>query len=62
MAAPPMTLILSGHGEFLARAAVARLPWGQSPPELVSLAQALGPHVSRCAPAHALAVLAQERL
>ena len=60
MKAPPETIILSGHGEFLAQAAADRLPWPGPPPEMLSLNKALGPQVSRCAPAHALANLADE--
>jgi probable H4MPT-linked C1 transfer pathway protein len=62
MPSPPETIILSGHGEFLAQSLVSPLAWGESRPEVLSLNKALGPHVSRCAPAHALAVLAEERL
>lgn len=54
---PPQTLILSGQGEFLLRLLVARLPWRC---EVLSLTKELGAEVSRCAPAHALAVLARE--
>jgi (4-(4-[2-(gamma-L-glutamylamino)ethyl]phenoxymethyl)furan-2-yl)methanamine synthase len=52
-------IILSGHGEFLTRAALRQLKL-----ELpaVSLTQELGPTLSRCATAHALAVLAREAL
>ena len=53
----PATAILSGHGEFLARRLLAALPWQG---EIISLVERLGPIVSRCAPAHALAVLAKE--
>lgn len=53
----PAKILLSGHGEFLARNALARadikLP-------VLSLSQELGATISRCAPAHALAVLAHE--
>ena len=57
--APPATAILSGHGEFLAAAALAEQPtW----PPVNSLTDRLGPTISRCAPAHALAVLAREAL
>jgi probable H4MPT-linked C1 transfer pathway protein len=62
MVEPPGTLILSGHGEFLAKALQPHLMLGPRPPEVLSLNTALGPHVSRCAPAHALAVLADRRL
>jgi uncharacterized hydantoinase/oxoprolinase family protein len=53
----PRTLVLSGHGEFLLRDLVARLSWNC---QLQSLSQELGAELSRCAPAHALAVLAGE--
>jgi probable H4MPT-linked C1 transfer pathway protein len=62
MPAQPRTIILSGHGEFLGAALVSRFVWGETRPEVLSLNKALGPRVSRCAPAHALAVLADERL
>lgn len=58
--APPETIILSGHGEFLARGAVDRLAELGRAPEVLSLNKALGETVSRCAPAHALAILAEE--
>lgn len=54
----PKTVITSGHGEFLLRHLLARLPWHAN---VLSLTEELGPAVSRCAPAHALAVLARER-
>ena len=54
----PRTIVLSGHGEFLARALVERL--GHSG-RVLSLAGELGANVSRCATAHALAVIARER-
>jgi len=53
----PQTVIVSGRGEFLARQVAERLfPQAQ----VVSLQEQLGPVLSRCAPAHALAVLARE--
>jgi len=54
---PPETLLLSGHGEFLLGALVERLPWAC---QVLSLSSKLGAQLSRCAPAHALAVLARE--
>ncbi len=57
MPAPPAVCILSGHGEFLARQALEQV---SGSPRVVSLSKELGPRVSRCAPAHALAVLARE--
>jgi probable H4MPT-linked C1 transfer pathway protein len=56
---PPESVILSGAGEFLARAA---LPGQQVVPTcpVVSLGERLGPEVSKAACAYALAVLAAE--
>lgn len=53
----PTTVILSGHGVFAAKAALALadMPWNQ-----LELASKIGAAASRCAPAHALAVLARE--
>lgn len=56
---PPQTIIMSGQGEFLLTRLVARLPWACN---VVSLNERLGSEVSRCAPAHAVAVLANEML
>ncbi len=56
--APPETVILGGQGEFLARRLVQKLGWQA---EIISLAERLGPQVSACAPAHAVAVLAGEQ-
>lgn len=53
----PGTIVLSGRGEFLARQALESL---RLSPKIVSLSTELGPELSRCAAAHALAVLAQE--
>ncbi len=53
----PVTVVLAGEGEFLARRVMTQL---QLTCETVSLTDRLGPNVSRCAPAHALAVLACE--
>jgi probable H4MPT-linked C1 transfer pathway protein len=53
----PTTIILSGHGEFLAQAALAIF---KAEVKTISLTSVLGTTVSRCAPAHALAVLARE--
>jgi probable H4MPT-linked C1 transfer pathway protein len=54
---PPQIAILSGQGEFLAREALDFL---QVKYATVSLGNELGGPVSRCATAHALAVLARE--
>ena len=53
----PHGVVLSGLGEFLGRRALHRL--GLSA-RIVSLAEQLGPEVSRAATAHALAILAAE--
>ena len=54
---PPGTVIISGRGEFLLRRAIQSL---QLPAAVVSLTSQLGADISRCATAHALAVLAKE--
>lgn len=53
----PETIIFSGHGEFLARRTLETMDLS---PTVVSLGTELGPRISRCATAHALAVLACE--
>jgi len=55
----PEFVVLSGHGERLARGAVAAVGWL---PAVVSLPAMLGDGVSRCAPAHALARIADGAL
>ncbi|HVT27001.1 MAG TPA: hydantoinase/oxoprolinase family protein [Lacipirellulaceae bacterium] len=54
---PPTTCILSGSGEFLARAAAER---SLGMLRLVSLAAEIGGSASGCAPSHAVAVLASQ--
>lgn len=54
---PPTKVILSGHGEFLARRVLEQM---EMTAPITSLARELKPTISRCAPAHALAVLARE--
>jgi probable H4MPT-linked C1 transfer pathway protein len=54
---PPHTVVISGRGEFLARRMLDKLKLKAN---VVSLTRELGPELSRCAPAHALAVLARE--
>ena len=56
-AEPPGVVILSGAGEFLAKetAAASLLGW-----QTLSLTKRLGASVSHCAPAYAVAVLAEE--
>ncbi|HVU90339.1 MAG TPA: hydantoinase/oxoprolinase family protein [Pirellulales bacterium] len=53
----PVTIVLAGEGEFLAYRVINQLRLAV---ETISLSAKLGPIVSRCAPAHALAVLARE--
>jgi (4-(4-[2-(gamma-L-glutamylamino)ethyl]phenoxymethyl)furan-2-yl)methanamine synthase len=57
MPGAPATVVVSGRGEFLARKLLARLNLAA---QVISLSHELGPAVSRCATAHALAVLARE--
>ncbi len=52
----PDGIVFSGHGEPLARRATA-VAWGALP--TVSLADVVGPAVSRAAPAHAVALIAR---
>jgi probable H4MPT-linked C1 transfer pathway protein len=54
---PPLKVVISGRGEFLARRVVEKL---QLDVPVISLRSELGPELSHCAPAHALAWLAQE--
>ena len=54
----PQTVVLAGHGEFVARILLERLDYAGP---VISLTDELEPQISRCATAHALAVLASER-
>ncbi|MDX1962326.1 MAG: hydantoinase/oxoprolinase family protein [Pirellulales bacterium] len=54
---PVTSVVISGQGEFLARQLLERLRINCP---VVALSAELGPQLSRCAPAHALAVLARE--
>lgn len=54
----PRALVLAGSGEFLASVVVSQLSFKAS--RMVSLAEQLGPEVSRAACAHAVAMLAME--
>lgn len=54
---PPGTIVTGGQGEFLAGRLIEKLGLNVA---IVSLAETLGPNLSRVAPAHALAVLARE--
>jgi len=55
----PQTVVLTGHGEFVGRQLLDRLGYSGT---VISLTDKLGTQVSRCATAHALAVLARERV
>ncbi len=57
LGAPPKAIVISGQGEFLARAVVQKLRCDAT---IVSLNEQLGQAASRVAPAYALAVLARE--
>ncbi len=59
MQRPPAVVVVSGQGEFLARRLVERL---RIDARVCALSEQLGPEASRCATAHALAVLAREEL
>ena len=54
---PPHTVVISGLGEFLALRVLDELKLRSA---VISLTRELGPELSRCAAAHALAVLARE--
>jgi (4-(4-[2-(gamma-L-glutamylamino)ethyl]phenoxymethyl)furan-2-yl)methanamine synthase len=54
---PPEAIVLSGLGEFLGRRVVETLRFT---PRIISLNETIGPQLSLCAPAHALAVLVRE--
>lgn len=58
MSVRPTKIILSGHGEFLAAAALEGTAWAAFP--TISLTNEIGRDNSRCAPAYALAILARE--
>ena len=53
----PQSVVLSGHGEFIARRALGQIGVEA---QVISLTQQLGRMLSRCATSHALAVIAQE--
>jgi probable H4MPT-linked C1 transfer pathway protein len=53
----PAAPVVCGQGEFLARRAAQQVCSGS---KIVSLAERLGPLVSQCGPAHALATIAME--
>lgn len=57
MPTKPAAIVLSGHGEFLSRQLLDRVSFFG---HIISLNEQLGPEVSRCATAHALAVIASE--
>lgn len=53
----PQSIVICGHGEFLARRAIELFGLSAT---IISLKQQLGPAISRCATAHALASITQE--
>jgi hypothetical protein len=55
----PAVFVLSGQGEFLGQRIVGRL-LRTTQATILSLNDHLGPTLSRCAPAHALACLAMK--
>jgi probable H4MPT-linked C1 transfer pathway protein len=55
------SIIISGSGEFLARRIAEKAFSGAPIERIVSLTELLGPEVSACAPAYAVAVLASEQ-
>ncbi|MCA9264866.1 MAG: hypothetical protein KDA60_13495, partial [Planctomycetales bacterium] len=57
MGSRPGCIVVSGQGEFLAKRVVQQLGYPDVP--CISVAERLSKPVSLCAPAHALAVLAQ---
>ena len=52
-------IAISGHGDFLVESALAACSWDG---ERIRLQELLGPELSRCAPAYAIATLASEEL
>jgi (4-(4-[2-(gamma-L-glutamylamino)ethyl]phenoxymethyl)furan-2-yl)methanamine synthase len=56
----PGTLVVSGSGEFLARAALQSIGWNDETPRVVALSDRLGPDLSVAACAYAVAKLAAE--
>lgn len=61
-AAPELhSVMVSGTGEFLARQVVSEAFPAVSANRIISLNDEIGPEVSACAPAYAVAVLAAER-
>jgi probable H4MPT-linked C1 transfer pathway protein len=52
----PETVVVSGHGEPLVRRALDKARWQ---PDVITLSVAIGEAASRCAPAHALALIAR---
>jgi uncharacterized hydantoinase/oxoprolinase family protein len=56
----PQTIVASGSGEFLARAALQSVGWAGAAPRVIALSEELGPDRSAAACAFAAAVLAAE--
>ncbi|MCA9150631.1 MAG: hypothetical protein KDA92_15070 [Planctomycetales bacterium] len=57
LADTPSSVLVTGHGDFLARRALDHLGIA---PQVTTLRQQLGANIARCATAHALAVVANE--
>ncbi|MCC7083639.1 MAG: tetrahydromethanopterin-linked C1 transfer pathway [Pirellulales bacterium] len=57
LSSPPKTIVIAGQGEFLLQQILKQRGIGE---RRVSLSEQLGPVLSRCAPAHALAVIAAQ--
>jgi probable H4MPT-linked C1 transfer pathway protein len=57
LTSPPQAIVISGEGEFLARRIVEKM---RGKAKIISIRDELGPEVSVCGPAHALAVLSRE--
>jgi probable H4MPT-linked C1 transfer pathway protein len=55
------SIVVAGVGEFLARRVIESCPRLSAIDRIVSLTEQLGPEVSACAPAYAVAVLASEQ-
>lgn len=55
----PDLILVTGHGDFLISDAIHRLKWKV---ETVQLSKRIDPLIARCAPAHAIAVLASEQI
>lgn len=57
MKGKPGIVILSGHADFIALRALTHAQWK---PKIIQLSETLGDSIARCAPAYAVAILANE--